>query len=121
MLYQTPKGNVEITRTAIASLVSQAAIKTYGVVGMATPTRASGIAATITRDPHRGVLLQYTDDQQLIIDLYVIIEYGTNIASVATSLINAVRYQVQSRTELIVQQINVHVQGVRLSTPGEVF
>jgi uncharacterized alkaline shock family protein YloU len=119
-MQQTPLGSIEISKNAIAALVTHAATQTYGVVGMTTPNRASGLAATITRDPHRGVGVQMDSEQKLTIDLYVIIEYGTNIASVATSLINAVRYHVETHSGLTVHQVNVHIQGLRISSsePG---
>lgn len=121
MHIETALGTVEFSRLAIAALVTQAATQSYGVVGMTMPSRASNIAAVITRDPHRGVQVSISEEQQLTIDLYVIIEYGTNIASVATSLIRGVRYQVQQATGLLVEQVNVHVRGLRMSSDHKVF
>jgi len=111
---ETPRGEIEISPTAIATLVSHAVLQTYGVVGMASPNLASDIAASITRDPNRGVQVRQ-DDSQIIIDIYVIIEYGTRIASVANSLINSVRYTVEQSLGVPVRQVNVHVQGLRVS------
>ncbi len=110
----TPRGSIEISPTAIATLASHAALQTYGVVGMASPNLASDIAASLTRDPNRGIVVRL-EDNHIIIDVYVIIEYGTRIASVANSLINGVRYAVEQATGLSVNQVNVHVQGLRVS------
>lgn len=121
MQQDTSFGSIEYSRTAIASLVYNAALQTYGVVGMTTSTRARGVAATITKEPHRGVKIVTDQEQNLVIDLYIIIEYGTNIASVANSLINTTRYTVQNATGLKVGQVNIHVQGLRISTPGQPF
>lgn len=109
-------GIIEISPTAIASLVSHAVTQTYGVVGMATPNLASDIAAILTRDPHRGVEVKINDDNTIAIALYVVLEYGTRIASVATSIINSVRYTVEKHCGLPVQQVEVHVQGLRLDS-----
>ncbi len=92
----TPRGSIEISPTAIATLASHAALQTYGVVGMASPNLASDIAASLTRDPNRGIVVRL-EDNHIIIDVYVIIEYGTRIASVANSLINGVRYAVEQQ------------------------
>ena len=91
---ETPRGTIEISPTAIATLASHAALQTYGVVGMASPNLASDIAASLTRDPHRGIEVRQ-EGSHIVIDVYVIIEYGTRIASVANSLINSVRYAVE--------------------------
>lgn len=120
MVQHTELGFIEISKQSIAGLVSYAASHTYGVVGMTTSTRARGIAATITRDPNRGVRVAIDDlDHLVTIDVYVIIEYGTNIASVANSLINAIRYTVESSTGLLVDQVNVHVQDLRISSADQ--
>jgi uncharacterized alkaline shock family protein YloU len=111
---ETPRGTIEISSTAIATLVSHAVLQTYGVVGMASPNLASDIAASFTRDPNRGIKVEQLG-AQIVIDVYVIIEYGTRIASVANSLINAVRYAVDQSIGVPVSQVNVHVQGLRVS------
>jgi uncharacterized alkaline shock family protein YloU len=108
------QGSIEIAPLAIARLASHAVLQTYGVVGMAAPNFASGIAWTLTRDPNRGIEVQVLEEH-ITIDLYVIIEYGTRISAVATSLINAVRFTVEKATQMPVSQITVHVQGVRVS------
>ncbi len=109
-------GDIHIAPTAIAAVASRAALQSYGVVGMASPNLASEVAAAFTRDPKRGVEVVVTEGE-ITIDLYVIMEYGTRIATVANSLINAVRYQVEKTVGLPVAQINVHVQGLRITHP----
>jgi len=107
------QGQIDIAPLAIARIASHAVLQTYGVVGMAAPNLASGIAWTLTRDPNRGIEVQI-DGTTVIIDLYVIIAHGTRIAAVANSLINAVRFAVEQGTSLTVTQIVVHVQGLRV-------
>lgn len=110
----TQRGQIEVSATAIARVASAAALRSYGVVGMSAPNLASDIAATLSRDPARGVAVTVKDDR-LIIDVYVIIEYGTRISTVAQSLIDAVRYDVEKTVGIPVEQVNVHVQGLRVS------
>ena len=110
---ENQQGAIEISPSAIATLVSHAVTQTYGVVGMSPPSLASGIAATLTRDPHRGVQVQIHEDN-IDIDLYVILAYGIRIASVATSLINVVRYTVQKHCDMPVNSVKIHVQGIRV-------
>ncbi len=107
-------GIIEISPTAIASLVSHTVTQTYGVVSMATANRTSGVTATLTRDPHRGVVIQI-EDNEVAIDIYVILEHGIRIASVSSSIINSVRYVIEKNTAMPVKSVNVHVQGLRIS------
>lgn len=111
---ETPRGTIEISPNAIATLASHAILQTYGVVGMASPNLASDIAASLTRDPNRGIEVRQ-EGSHIVIDVYIIIEYGTRIASVANSLINGVRYTVEQSIGVPVGQVNVHVQGLRVS------
>ncbi len=110
----TPIGSIHISPKAIATIAWQAALQSYGVVGLAPKNLADNIAGRIVKDPLQGVDVTY-DGSQIAIDLYVIVEYGTRIKSVATSVANTVRYQVEKALGLPIQAINVHVQGLRIS------
>ena len=50
-----------------------------------------------------------------MIDLYIVVEYGTRITSVAASVADNVRYAIEKQTGLNVQYVNVHVRGLRVS------
>ncbi len=113
---QVIPGDIHIAPAVIAAIASRAALQSYGVVGMTMPNLASEVAAVLSRDVHRGVEVT-VNNGEITIDLYVIIEYGTRIATVANSLINAVRYQVEKTVGSPVAQVNVHVQGLRVTHP----
>jgi uncharacterized alkaline shock family protein YloU len=49
------------------------------------------------------------------IDVYIIIEYGTRITSVAESVANTVKFHVEKALGMPVHEINVHVAGLRVS------
>lgn len=107
-------GKISVSHQAIATVASQAALQSYGVVGMAARNLADGIAQLLARDPRRGVEVQVADEK-ITIDLYVIVEFGTRISTVATSAANAVRYQVERIIDMQVEAVNVHVQDLRVS------
>lgn len=107
-------GSIHISRQAIATIAWQAARQSYGVVGLAAKNLADDIANILVKDPTHGVDVHY-EDNQVDIDLYIIIEYGTRVKSVANSVANTVRYQVEKALGLPVRSINVHVQGLRVS------
>ncbi|HHH82876.1 MAG TPA: Asp23/Gls24 family envelope stress response protein [Chloroflexi bacterium] len=107
-------GKITISPKAIATIAAQAALQSYGVVGMASKNIVDGIANVLARDPRHGVDVRTVGDE-IVIDIYVIVEYGTRISSVATSVANAVRYRVERSIGMPVSAINVHVQGLRVS------
>jgi uncharacterized alkaline shock family protein YloU len=110
----TSLGRITIAPHAIATIASVAALRSYGVVGMAAKNLANGLALALDRDPTHGVHVQSVGDE-VVIDLFIVIEYGTRISSVAASVANTVRYQVERALGMTVAEINVHVQDLRVS------
>lgn len=111
-----PLGNIEISPTAIATIASQAVLQSYGVVGMAAKNVVDGLTNRLTRDPRHGIDVRVEGDE-ISIDVYVIVEYGTRISSVTNSVANTVRFYVERALGAAIGDINVHVQGLRVSTP----
>jgi uncharacterized alkaline shock family protein YloU len=56
-------------------------------------------------------------DGSVSINVYIIVEYGTRISSVAASVANAVRFQVEKALGMPIGDVNVHVRGLRVSNP----
>jgi uncharacterized alkaline shock family protein YloU len=110
----TNMGCITISPKAIATIAANAASRSYGVVGMASKNIVDGISNVLTKDPHYGVEVK-ADEDAITIDMYVIVEYGTRISSVATSVANAVRYKVEQSLGMPVRAVNVHVQGLRVT------
>jgi uncharacterized alkaline shock family protein YloU len=110
----TPLGSIHVSPRAIASIAYHAALQSYGVVGLASKNLMDGLAHVLVKDPTKGVEVQY-DGQSIKIELYVIIEYGTRIKSVANSVSNTVRFQVEKALGMPINEVNVHVRGLRIS------
>jgi uncharacterized alkaline shock family protein YloU len=110
----TPIGSIHVSPRAIATIAYQAANQSYGVVGLAPKNLVNGLAQVVVKDPTHGVEVHY-DGQYINIDLYIVIEYGTNIKSVAASVSNTVRFQVERTLGMPVNQVNIHVQSLRIS------
>jgi Uncharacterized protein conserved in bacteria len=110
----TALGSIHISPNALATIAYHATLTSYGVVGLAPKNLAEGISATITKIPARGVSVHY-NGEDIDIEVHIIIEYGTRITSVADSVAGAVRYQVEKALGMPVHQVNVHIQGLRIS------
>jgi uncharacterized alkaline shock family protein YloU len=113
---ETKLGRIEVSLTAIAGVAAKAVTSTYGVVAIAPKNLAHEVAHIFRRDARHGVDVRIRDGQ-IIIDVHVIVEYGTRIASVATSIMNLVKFSVERALDLPVAQVNVHVKGLRVSNP----
>jgi uncharacterized alkaline shock family protein YloU len=111
-----PLGNIFVSYRAIATVACQSALSSYGVVGLAAKNLAEGLVQVLVKDPSLGVEVHFSG-KEIQIDLYIIIEYGTRIKMVASSVSDSVRYQVEKTFGLPVTEVNVHVRGLRISNP----
>lgn len=111
----TNRGRIEISPYAIATLASEAVLQSYGVVGMTSKNLINGIGDLFQGDrARRGVVVQINHDH-IIIDLYIIVQYGTRISEVAHGVMQRVKFSVEQALGMPVAAVNVHVQGLRTS------
>jgi uncharacterized alkaline shock family protein YloU len=108
-------GKIEVSPRAISHLAYRAAIRSYGVVGLASRHSRPGWAELLRReDISKGVEITFSNEQ-VIVNLYVILEYGTRISEVARNIMSNVKFALESSLGISVVQVNVTVQGIRIS------
>jgi uncharacterized alkaline shock family protein YloU len=108
-------GNIEISRAAIATIVQQAVMASYGVVEMAPASIRSNLARVLRQDdPRRGIVVEVSGDQ-VEVTLHVILEYGVRISEVVHNLQEAVKFAVEQALNMRVGAVNVYVQGLHFS------
>jgi len=105
-------GRITISSEAIAQIVAETALECYGVVGMKGSLRGQLARA---RGRPRGIEIGRDGDGGVTVDLHVVVEYGLNLAEVASSVRNRVTYEVERLTGLPVRAVEVHVDAVRTS------
>jgi len=111
---ETTVGSVNIANDVLADLAGYACLESYGVVGMASPSLRDGVAQLLPAAKLRkGVKVCATDDG-VAVDLYVVIEFGTNLTEVSHNLANRVRYVLTNMADVKVASVDVHVQGVKV-------
>ncbi len=111
----TELGKIIITDEVLADLAGLTCTRCYGIVGMASQSFHEGVAELLGRESLRkGIRLKRKDDT-VSFDLYVIVKAGVNIVEVAHNLIEQVKYVVETCSGLKVEEVQVHVQGVRES------
>jgi uncharacterized alkaline shock family protein YloU len=114
MTVEKKPGRIEISPHAIATIAGDAVRRCYGVVGVASKNLIGGLADLLQPDRWgRGVEVQVRDGQ-VIVDLYVIVQYGTRISEVAHGVQSSVKYALEQALGIPVAEVNVHVQGLRV-------
>jgi uncharacterized alkaline shock family protein YloU len=108
-------GSIQIANDVLSDLAGFTALECYGIVGMASPTLRDGVAQALSREKLRkGVHVSNDGDGSVRVDLYVIIEHGTNLTEVSHNLAHRVRYVLTHMADVQVSAVEVHVQGVKV-------
>lgn len=107
-----PRGKIEVLPNAIHTIAVQAISECYGVVGIAAPRLANGQAILLPPEQcNQGVQVRVVNDQ-LMLEVYVALEYGLRISEIAHNVMSNVKYSVEKMLGVPVAQVNVNVQGV---------
>jgi uncharacterized alkaline shock family protein YloU len=104
-------GRISISHEAVAHIVGRIAAEAYGVVAMAPRGPREKL---LTRDRLRqGITVGGSAEEGVTIELSVVVEYGLNLAEVASTLRNRVRYEVERLTGLKVAEVEVRIEDVK--------
>lgn len=108
-------GEVHIANDVLAELAGYAAMESYGVVGMAARSKARQVVELLSRDKlARGVEISTDAKGSVRVHLYVIMEYGVNLAEAAKNLMDRVEHVLTTCAEVDVAGVEVHVQDVKV-------
>lgn len=114
ILINSNLGEISVDNNVVASIAGAVASKCYGVVGMAAKNKKDGVIKLLKRDNmSRGISVS-VQENGMVIDLHIIVEYGVNINAICDSIVHNVQYQLEHNTGLKVTKINVLVESVRV-------
>jgi uncharacterized alkaline shock family protein YloU len=115
---KTSYGQIDISNDVVATIAGGAAVDCYGIVGMASKSQLKDGLSEILRKENftKGVIVRQEEDQ-LHIDMYIIVSYGTKISEVAHNVQTKVKYTLNQMLGLSVDSLNIYVQGVRVTNP----
>ena len=105
----------------IKQVAAIAATECFGIVGISKKKPiVDRILSRNAEKLSRGVEVTYVNDEdkqsdadEVIIDIYVIMEFGLKLVSVAENLMDTIKYNVEREADVVVRKVNVHVNYVR--------
>lgn len=112
---QNHLGVIELQNSYFMSLIANVASSCFGVVRMAPAGAKQGVMSNIFNNPatDTGVRIRLAkDSQKMIIDLHIYVAYGINVSAIVASIINKVKYVVETETGIEVKKVNVFVDGM---------
>lgn len=108
-------GTIELTSAYLSALIGHTATNCFGVVKMNPAGASQGVKATLLKSNSidNGVRVSVPKgSKEVTIDLHITVMYGVNVAAITDSIVNKVRYVVESETGLEVKKVNVFVDGM---------
>ncbi len=107
-------GSISYSEDVIAIISSLAAAEIKGVAGMSGDFK-SGLGELLGRkDLSKGIKANITKEE-VVIDINVIVVYGSIINEVALEVQKSVKRAVEGMTGLKVMGVNVNIQGVQIN------
>lgn len=120
---ETSENGVAISDEVISIIASVAAKSVKGVYGMYTSISGGFAEFLGKKNTSKGVKV-VIDGNSCVIDVYIVVEYGTVIPDISWEIQDKVKADVEAMTGLIVKGVNVNVEGVNVikekETPDEV-
>ncbi|WP_138415865.1 Asp23/Gls24 family envelope stress response protein [Aquibacillus sediminis] len=111
-------GTVEIAPEVIEVIAGIATTEIVGVSSM-RGNFATGVVERFGKKSHgKGIKVELTENGVLI-DVYVVLDYGTTIPEVAQKIQTNIRQALKNMTALEIDEINIHVVGVQMEQQKE--
>ncbi len=107
-------GTIFISEDVLLKVIGYAALECYGIVAMSSKRAKDGFVEWLGRENlSRGVQVRMVNDQ-LDVDLFIVVEYGISVAEVCKTIVEVVRYKLESMTGVKVRSVNINVEGIRV-------
>ena len=103
-----PSSSISYASDVIATIAGLAASEVEGIAGM---SNISGGLLSKNRNITRGIKVE-VGTEEVSVDLFLIIEYGTPIQRASHDAQEAVKRSIESMTGMHVVRVDVHVMGV---------
>ncbi len=111
----TELGSIRMNDDIVATIAGYAAVENYGIVGMNAKTVSDAVTQLFGKDDiKKGVKITINKEGEVDVDLFVTLEYGVSLPAVASNTQKNVRYRLEEMTGLTVNNINVHVEAIRV-------
>ena len=109
-------GHVSISDDVIASVAGGTAVSCYWIIGMASKNQVKdGITEILGKENYSKGIKVKKDEGKLIIDLYIIVMYGTKISEIANNVQSSVKYQIEKTLGVKVDEVNIFIQGIKVN------
>lgn len=109
--WKVDQGSVYIYDEVLKTIIAASVTEIKGVAGMSPGFVDEIIEGLGKKNNNKGIKTSYKN-QQMIIDLYVIIEYGTKIPDLSWDIQQNVKRSIDKILNIKTSKVNINIQGV---------
>ena len=108
-------GSVNVSTSVYTDIAGTAAINCLSVKGMVARSVKDGLYHLLRKESvGKGVKVEFHEDNSISIDLHIMVGNGVNLNAVGNSIIDEVRYMVQTCTGTEVRAVNVYIDSMMI-------
>ena len=110
-LTHSEEGSLSYKRNVVLSIVKLATQEISGIASLSN--QGVSIAKKVfNQNYHRGVIIDFGEDEDVYVDVFVNVQFGYSVKDVAFRVQENIKSSIESMTDFKVAAINVHVIGV---------
>ena len=108
------RAEIIINTKPIQKIIALIAQQSYGIVGLSSKNNLWNQFNDLlnTNKYQKGVRVANDENDDLIIDVYIIVKEGLPIKQIVGSFVNKIEYELKDH-DLIISEINIFIMGVR--------
>lgn len=107
-------GTLEISNRVLSDIVGYAALECYGIVGVADANSTDKLLSILPIPRLRRGINISTEGEKVAVDIYVVVEYGTNISTVCDNLRDRIKFVLKEYAGIEDAEVNVLVKDVNV-------
>ena len=107
---QTELGKINITKKAIASLVADAVLECYGVVGICAKDEK---ALILPKEKVEKVIQVEKEKDAYVFSFSIVVALGVKVTEILRSVQKEVKYVVENTFDIRVAKVNIFVQDLK--------
>jgi uncharacterized alkaline shock family protein YloU len=111
--------NPQISDEVIITMAGIATTSVKGVTLVRTGV-AEGITSIFSRNSYSKGIKVDVNENTVVIDIYISVEYGRNINEIAREVQAAVKKEIENMTDMTVASVNINIININLEKPSEI-
>lgn len=111
-------GSIEIDDEIIAKIIGFAAMRCFGVAGMAQKNASDGLISLLNPENMTKGISARLENEGVSADIHIAVTYGSNIPEICRNITSKVVYDIERYTGYELKNLVIHVDKVKIPSGG---